>query len=164
MENKSAIPWVINSKHIADGMSGDLVIELLNLLNGLIEHETQYRKLPFEKDMGMTKQPSLDKFVTAGAHLVFITDPDTNEVIGTTIIRPVDSGKHRLGLLGFLHIKDAYRREGYGTYLMREAEIIARKMGCHAIRLSALGGNESAQEFYNDLGYSTTEIYMAKEL
>ena len=164
MPNKRAVTWIISNKDIAKGIAGDWEAELLILLNDLIEYEVQYRELPFEKDMGMAKQNHLGKIVTSGAYLIFITNPTTQEVIGTTLVRPIDSGEHRLALLGFLHIKEKHQRKGYGAHLTKEAEEIAKKMGCHVVRLSVLGKNTSAKEYYDALGYSTTEIYMAKEL
>lgn len=164
MPNKRAVTWIINHDDVMKGIAGDWENELLVLLNELIVHEDQFRTLPFEKDMGLPRQNHLGKIVTPGAFLIFITNPSTQKVIGTTLIRPVDSNKQRLALLGFLHIEKAQQRKGYGAHLMKEAEGIAKKMGCNALRLSVLGKNTSAKEFYDALGYSTTEIYMAKGL
>lgn len=164
MPNKRAVTWIITHDAAVKGLAGDWESELLAILNELVDHEAQFRDLPFEKDMGLPKQNHLSKIVTSGAFLIFITNSSTQEVIGTTLVRPVDSGNHRLALLGFLHIKKKYQRKGYGAHLMKEAEGIVKKMGCQAIRLSVLGNNKSAKEFYDALGYSTTEIYMAKGL
>ncbi|QZA70700.1 acetyltransferase [Erwinia phage AH04] len=164
MKNKRTVTWIVTNDDVTKGIAGDWEGELLTLMNDLVEYEVQFRDLPFEKDMSMGKQNRLADFVTAGAYLVFITNIVTQEVIGTTLVRPVDSGEHRLALLGFLHIKKKYQRKGYGAHLMNEAEMIAKKMGCHAIRLSVLGKNKSAKEFYGTLLYSTTEIFMAKSL
>lgn len=164
MPNKRAVTWIVPNEDIVKGIAGDWESELLILMNDLVEHEMQFRDLPFEKDMGISKQTSLTGFVTPGAYLVFITNSTTQEIIGTTLVRPVDLENHRLALFGFLHIKKKYRRKGYGVHLMKEAENIAKKMGCHAVRLSVLGKNKTAREFYDALGYSVTEIYMAKAL
>lgn len=164
MVSKRAVTWIITNKDVTKGIAGDWESELLTLLNELVDHEYQFRDLPFEKDMTMGKQNHLGKIVTSGAYLIFITNPSTQEVIGTTLVRPVQQGPHRLALLGFLHIKKKYQRKGYGAHLMKEAESIAKKMDCHAVRLSVLGNNKSAKEFYDALGYSTTEIFMAKAL
>lgn len=164
MPNKRAVTWIVTYEDIIKGIAGDWESELLTLMNDLVEHEAQFRQLQFEKDMGMGKQERLADFVTPGAYLVFITNPSTQEVIGTTLVRPVDSNDYLLALFGFLHIKKKYQRKGYGVHLMKEAEHIAKKMGCRAMRLSVLGKNTAAQEFYKALSYSTTEIYLAKEL
>lgn len=164
MPNKRAVTWIVTNQDIVKGIAGDWESELLTLLNELVDYEVQFRDLPFEKDMTMGKQNHLGKIVTSGTYLIFITNPSTQEIIGTTLVRPVQQGEHRLALLGFLHIKKKYQRKGYGVHLMKEAESIAKKMGCQAIRLSVLGKNKSAKEFYDALGYSTTEIFMAKAL
>lgn len=164
MSSKRAVTWIITNADITKGIAGDWELELLTLLNGLVDYEVQFRDLPFEKDMTLGKRSHLGKIVTSGTYLIFITDISTQEIIGTTLVRPVQQGEHRLALLGFLHIKKKYQRKGYGTHLMKEAESIAKKMDCHAVRLSVLGNNKSAKEFYDALGYSTTEIFMAKAL
>jgi len=87
------------------------------------------------------------------------------------------------GLLGYIYwgcfhidilwIDDRYRKQGYGTYLLKKAEEIAKENSCCFIHLDTL--NFQAQGFYIKNGYSVfgelkgypdgiIRYYMKKEL
>jgi len=55
-------------------------------------------------------------------------------------------------LIKTLWIHEKHRRNGFGKRLMENAESKARDMGCHGAWLDT--SNESAQQFYQGLGYS----------
>ncbi len=63
-----------------------------------------------------------------------------------------------------LRIYDAYQGKGYGKQTMLAAEQKARELGVHKLSLHVFGHNTIARALYERLGYTITNISMAKEL
>lgn len=63
-----------------------------------------------------------------------------------------------------IEIFPEFRRQGYAEAAMRTLEDEARRMGAEAIRLHVFGHNVAARPLYEKLGYSPTNILMAKPL
>ena len=63
-----------------------------------------------------------------------------------------------------IEIYPEFRRHGYAEAAMRTLEDEARRMGAETIRLHVFGHNTAARPLYEKLGYSPTNILMAKPL
>ncbi len=63
-----------------------------------------------------------------------------------------------------LVIYEPYRRQGYATAALLEAERIGRETDCTRIDLNVFARNTGAQALYKKLGYSFTTMRMNKEL
>jgi len=57
-----------------------------------------------------------------------------------------------------ISIRASYRGKGYGTFLMREAEALARSRATRRIELEVFGKNTRAIELYKRLGYEIEGI------
>ena len=58
-------------------------------------------------------------------------------------------------------VEEAYRRQGVGTELLREAERRAEKLGANIIRLDTF--NWQGRDFYKKLGYEEVGEYSSRE-
>lgn len=71
---------------------------------------------------------------------------------------------HR-GWINYLTVAQQYRRKGYATQIMQEAERILRKAGCPKINLQIRTTNTSVIEFYKAIGYDFDNVVsMGKRL
>jgi ribosomal protein S18 acetylase RimI-like enzyme len=71
---------------------------------------------------------------------------------------------HR-GWINYLAVAPQYRRQGYATQIMQEAERILRKAGCPKINLQIRTTNTSVIEFYKAIGYDFDNVVsMGKRL
>jgi len=71
---------------------------------------------------------------------------------------------HR-GWINYLAVATHYRRKGYATQIMLEAERILRKAGCPKINIQIRMSNTSVIEFYKAIGYDFDDVIgMGKRL
>ena len=71
---------------------------------------------------------------------------------------------HR-GWINYLAVAPRYRRRGFATRLMREAERILHQAGCPKINLQVRTSNTDVIEFYEAIGYSIDAVVsMGKRL
>jgi ribosomal protein S18 acetylase RimI-like enzyme len=71
---------------------------------------------------------------------------------------------HR-GWVNYLAVAPRYRRRGFATQLMREAERILHQVGCPKINLQIRTSNTDVIEFYKAIGYSIDDVVsMGKRL
>ena len=61
-------------------------------------------------------------------------------------------------------IDEPYRRRGYGQAAMLALEDSVRSLGLRGIALHVFGHNTAARALYERLGYTVTNINMAKRL
>ena len=61
-------------------------------------------------------------------------------------------------------IYEPYRRKGYATAALLEAERIGRETGCVRADLNVFARNKGAQALYKKLGYDFSTMQMNKEL
>jgi RimJ/RimL family protein N-acetyltransferase len=66
--------------------------------------------------------------------------------------------------LYWIGIDEAHRRHGYAAEALGQIEREALRLGATRMALHVFGGNTAAQTLYAKLGYSTTNVLMAKEL
>lgn len=64
---------------------------------------------------------------------------------------------HR-GWVYYLAVARAHQRLGVGSELMRAAEDWLRKMGAMKLQLMVRRENESALDFYEDVGYEIRDV------
>lgn len=92
---------------------------------------------------------------------LFLVAVDDGRVIGTTM---AGYDGHR-GWLYTVAVLQAYRREGVGSALLREAEKRLLALGCCKINLQIVAANASTTAFYETLGYAIEErISMGKPI
>lgn len=63
-----------------------------------------------------------------------------------------------------IEIKQAYRRQGFGTSGLKEAEVFAKSLGAKYLGLHVFDENAAAQKLYTSLGYKTVSSNMMKSL
>ena len=92
---------------------------------------------------------------------LFLAALSDDRVIGTTM---AGYDGHR-GWLYTVAVSNAYRRQGVGTALVREAEKRLLALGCLKINLQVVLANYSVVAFYRKLGYAIEErISMSKPI
>ena len=71
---------------------------------------------------------------------------------------------HR-GWINYLAVSPQYRRQGFATRLMQEAEKILQNAGCPKINLQIRSSNKDVIEFYKSIGFSKDDVIsMGKRL
>ena len=71
---------------------------------------------------------------------------------------------HR-GWINYLAVAPQYRRQGFATRIMRQAERILRDAGCPKINLQIRTSNTDVIEFYKSIGYDIDDVVgMGKRL
>lgn len=141
-----------------------LAVKVLAQFEGLIEYESGLKQFEFDKNSSQQVLEKLTDYVQGDSILILATDIENGDLIGTTILRAMVIGNVRVGVLGFVSIAEAYRHKGYGTLLMAKVEKIAKGLGCKTTYFAVLPNNIPAVEFYKELGYAPTMMYMAKNI
>jgi ribosomal protein S18 acetylase RimI-like enzyme len=62
------------------------------------------------------------------------------------------------------YVREAYRRQGAGTALMRAAERTAEEHRCETLSLFVHVDNESARSFYETLGFTEDRLKLVKDV
>ena len=94
---------------------------------------------------------------------------DGDELVGfiLMIVGPIPFTKSAMAAteLAF-YVRPAYRDEGVGRKLLRQAENVAKQLGIRKINMLHLGDSESAknEQFYTDNGFRPTEVTFTKDL
>jgi ribosomal protein S18 acetylase RimI-like enzyme len=70
----------------------------------------------------------------------------------------------RGGFIYDLLVFEPYRRRGYAEAAMVRLESVAREKGVRKLALHVFGDNGGARKLYSKLGYSETNVVMAKSL
>jgi ribosomal protein S18 acetylase RimI-like enzyme len=78
---------------------------------------------------------------------------EDNQLIGSVM---VGYEGHR-GWVNYLAVHPDHRRQGLGRLLMDEAERRLRDLGCAKVNLQVRASNETAREFYRQIGYTVDE-------
>jgi ribosomal protein S18 acetylase RimI-like enzyme len=64
---------------------------------------------------------------------------------------------HR-GWINYLAVAPQYRRRGFASQIMREAERILQDVGCPKINLQVRTSNSDVIEFYKAIGYTMDDV------
>jgi ribosomal protein S18 acetylase RimI-like enzyme len=163
MKNNTEL-WIFPYKDVAKGLPAVWELAIVETLNSLIEFELPMREFPFQRDSNTVKKERLIDHMSDGNYLLVLEHKKTRDIIGTVMIRPVETADYRVALFGYVTITKRYRNKGYGRDMMEQAEEIARNMECQAVHLAVLANNKGAQEFYTALKYQPTQINMGKLL
>jgi len=78
---------------------------------------------------------------------------EDNQLIGSVM---VGYEGHR-GWVNYLAVYPDHQRQGLGRLLMDEAERRLRDLGCAKVNLQVRASNETAREFYRQIGYTVDE-------
>jgi len=78
---------------------------------------------------------------------------EDNQLIGSVM---VGYEGHR-GWVNYLAVHPDHQRQGLGRLLMDEAERRLRDLGCAKVNLQVRASNETAREFYRQIGYTVDE-------
>jgi len=78
---------------------------------------------------------------------------EDNQLFGSVM---VGYEGHR-GWVNYLAVHPDHQRQGLGRLLMDEAERRLRDLGCAKVNLQVRASNETAREFYRQIGYTVDE-------
>jgi len=91
----------------------------------------------------------------------FLVGELENEIVATCM---AGYEGHR-GWINYLAVAPEYRRKGFATQIMREAERLLRAAGCPKINLQIRTSNTGVIEFYKAIGYDIDDVVsMGKRL
>ena len=97
---------------------------------------------------------------TPGHFFFTITSDSPQEKVGAVWLALEPEGAFVYDIIVF----ERFRRRGYAEAAMRLLEGVAREKGAQKIALHVFGDNEGARRLYQKLGYSETNVRMAKTL
>ncbi|QYN80145.1 acetyltransferase [Kosakonia phage Kc263] len=165
LEAKGGIPeYTIYKRAELKNIPDPLALKVLAEFEGLIAYEQSLKQFEFDKNSSQKPLEKLTDYIQGDSILILATDIENGDLIGTTILRAMVIGNVRIGVLGFVNIAETYRHKGYGTLLMAKVEKVAKGLGCKSTYFAVLPNNIPAVEFYKELGYESTMMYMAKSI
>jgi len=118
---------------------------------------SQEESLPKAKEEYAQLLPDAEKSKNNYLYTVF----DNNLAVGMIWLAQKANGE---GFIYEILISDTYRGRGYGKAAMKEIEVIAKELGMTKIGLHVFGHNQVARSLYENLGYETTNVVMAKTI
>ena len=64
---------------------------------------------------------------------------------------------HR-GWINYLAVSPAFRRQGLGTEMVSQAEVLLRELGCPKINLQVRAANSAVIRFYRSIGFERDDV------
>ncbi|MCE1245912.1 MAG: GNAT family N-acetyltransferase [Firmicutes bacterium] len=131
---------------------------------------SKMRDVPLEEVRRFRKKDldSLHETLNNNAIGIFIAENiEDNEFLGHVIVMSgylESSTGEEQGYIFDLSIKPQYRRLGIGKHLMKTAEDFCKAGGMKYMALNVTASNDSAVDFYENLGYETERRRMMKRL
>ena len=101
---------------------------------------------------------------TPNQHLFTIRDAARAQAVGVIWLGVMSHFGRPSAFIYDLRIFDAFQRRGYGMQAMLAVEREAQALGMDRLGLHVFGHNSAAQALYLKLGYTITNINMAKHL
>lgn len=101
---------------------------------------------------------------TPDQHLFMIRDGVSRQTVGVIWLAVLAHFGQPTAFIYDLRIFDAFQRQGYGAQAMLAIEQEVRALGMDRIGLHVFGHNQAAQALYLKLGYTITNVNMAKQL
>lgn len=101
---------------------------------------------------------------TPNQHLFTIRDAASAQAVGVIWLALMPHFGQTTAFIYDLRIFDAFQRRGYGMQAMLAVEREAQALGMDRIGLHVFGHNSAAQALYLKLGYTITNVNMAKYL
>ena len=100
--------------------------------------------------------------LTRDHYLYSVRDESNQTEVGYLWISPRDSGAGRALWIYDIVVHEEYRRRGYAERMLHLAEDRARELGAVRVELHVFGHNKAARALYEKVGYTPTDIIMAK--
>lgn len=97
---------------------------------------------------------------TPNHHLLSIVAEPGGDPVGAIWLAIEPRG----GFIYDLEVFEPHRRKGYAEEAMRQLEGYARARGAQKLLLHVFGENDRARHLYTKLGYTETNVMMAKSL
>lgn len=116
-----------------------------------------------EKSRAEHEQLLPQGLATPDHHLWSIVRANDRERVGILWVNVRDKPRPHAFVYN-LEVFPDFRRQGFAEAAMRQFEVEARRMGAETIRLHVFGHNAAARPLYEKLGYTPTNIVMAKPL
>ncbi len=145
-------------------------VGLIELVRELQRHELQFfdRMKPPE-DIGVWYVDELQRQCRESAGEIIVLECDQRIAGYATVLTEVrqdayDEISYTYALVGDLAIAGDMRNQGFGTRLLDECEIRARKLGAKWLRVSVLHGNEHALKLYLKRGFHEHIVELEKPL
>ena len=101
---------------------------------------------------------------TRDHYLYSVRDESVPTEVGNLWISPRDSGAGRALWIYDIVVHEEYRRRGYAERILHLAEDRARELGAGTVELHVFGHNQAARALYEKLGFTPTDITMAKQV
>jgi len=103
--------------------------------------------------------------VASKNHYLFSLEDDHAGVkVGMIWFAVRDKASHLSAFIYDFVIYEEFRRRGYGQQTLTVLEEKAKELGLDTISLHVFGHNQAAIALYQQAGYETTSLYMAKKL
>ncbi|MFE9421394.1 GNAT family N-acetyltransferase [Kitasatospora sp. NPDC006697] len=121
----------------------------------------------WERTRKGTAQFLPDGLGTARHHLVAAEDAESGEVVGFAWIGPDPRqavGTADAAWLYDIRVLPPHRRRGYGSAMLRAAEVLVAEAGWSALGLNVAGDNEAAIALYRRAGYEVSSMSLRKEV
>ncbi len=110
-------------------------------------------------------QEVLPQGVATPDHFLNVMHVDTeSEPVGVIWFCLMRRGPRTIAFVYDVIVYESYRRRGYARAALRLVEEQARALGAERIALHVFGYNDGARALYEGLGYTVTDISMAKPL
>jgi len=101
---------------------------------------------------------------TPDQYLRTVVDPDVGERVGEVwYALQRQDGSPQL-FVYWIGIAERHRRKGYASAVLLQVEDEARRLGAARVVLHVFADNVGARALYETLGYSTTNLLMAKSV
>lgn len=96
--------------------------------------------------------------------LLMLVDEAISKTVGFIWLMLQQTGTLHTVVIVNILVYEEFRGQGYGTRVLHLVEEKARSLGIGRITLHAFGHNTRARSLYERLGYTTTNVHMAKNL
>lgn len=145
-------------------------------LNQVVEIMEQIQRLHYEARPDIFKKKTKEEIQKEAAQMIKNKESNVivavieNEIYGVLICRKKEVINHinlkdsKSLWIDELGVSEKYRKNGIGKELMKEAENLAKQLGCKTITLNCWSFNETALKFYEKRGMKNQRIIMEKEV
>ncbi len=101
---------------------------------------------------------------TPNQYVYALLDEAIQTLVGMLWFEILDTRTGQMAYINDFLIFEPYRRRGYGRQALVELDAYVRQLGITKIALHVFGHNTAARHLYEQSGYQTTNLYMAKRL
>ena len=105
-----------------------------------------------------------DGVASKNQYLFSLEDDHSGAQVGMIWFAVQDKASHPSAFIYDFVIYEEFRRQGYGRQTLAVLEGKAKELGLDTISLHVFGHNQAAIALYQQAGYETTSLYMAREL